>query len=772
MADGLNIPGVSDRYKTNDLVNSLMEVERIPLKREEEKVETFKNQQDAWRGINQKMSALRDSAKTLYSFENPFSNKLTSSSEESAVTVEAGREAEFGSFKLEVIQPATTDRFLSTDIDSDYQIKSGQYTFIVGEKKIDFNWKGGKLSDFVNALNRRGGETVKASLIGVSANKKSLLIESLKTGEENRLIFKNQAFELAKEIDMIGESDAQTSYVEITQDKIYTPESVEEFSKRGIPELSKSRVEITQRGVIVSPRGGYEIDLPEAAKNKSTGRLEFTFTEKNVTDIIELTENENQPATANSEENNLREEGSQINDGEIPEETVETSGLESGTKTPDYLELPVPGEIEFEGITILNNQSESTLPPLQENEISMAGNGASVDSTSEENEKEQTNSMSREKTGTDTAAEKIPAGPERIVDDRYFYIKGADRKETLIPGEYVSQNQDGSYTVNIPLNEIRDARALVVRNANTGKELSVGSPVIYTEGVDTGFKPKHAISTAQNATIRYEGITMSRTTNDIDDVVPHLTLHIHDKTERPATIKIDPDTESAKDAVINFVGKYNQTIAEINILSQNKPELITELDYLSTDEQEDAKKRLGMFFGEMSLTTGKSSLQQAVSSTYRFTQDAKITMLNQIGISTNASGASGGGYRPSQMRGYLEIDEKKLDAALAENLSQIKNLFGYDSDGDMIIDNGIAYRLDKQLTSWVQSGGIISSKTNSLESQIKSSNSKITRLQTQLDRKEAELKHKYATMEGTLGNLESQSNSLQNFANQNQRGNR
>ena len=121
------------------------------------------------------------------------------------------------------------------------------------------------------------------------------------------------------------------------------------------------------------------------------------------------------------------------------------------------------------------------------------------------------------------------------------------------------------------------------------------------------------------------------------------------------------------------------------------------------------------------------------------------------------------------MRGYLEVDEKKLDAALAENIDQIKNLFGYDSDGDLIVDNGIGYRLDKQLTSWVQSGGIISAKTNSLESQIKSSNQKITRLQTQLDRKEAELKRKYAQMEGSLGSLESQQNSLQNFANQNQR---
>ena len=76
MADGLNIPGVSDKYKTNDLVKSLMEVERIPLKREEANLETYNKQQSAWRDINQKMSSLRESVKSLYSFENPFSNKL------------------------------------------------------------------------------------------------------------------------------------------------------------------------------------------------------------------------------------------------------------------------------------------------------------------------------------------------------------------------------------------------------------------------------------------------------------------------------------------------------------------------------------------------------------------------------------------------------------------------------------------------------------------------------------------------------------------------
>ncbi|WP_407400943.1 flagellar filament capping protein FliD [Treponema sp.] len=701
MADGLNIPGVSDKYKTNDLVKALMDVERVPLKREEEKVETFKNQQDAWRGMNQKMSTLRDSCKTLYSFENPFNNKLTSSSEEAAVTVDAGREAEYGSFKFEVIQPAATDRFLSADIDSDYNVKEGQYTFQVGEKTVDFKWKGGKLGDFVNALNKRGGETIKASLIGVSSDRKSLLIESLKTGEENRLIFKNEALKFAKAIDMIGEAKAEKKTFEISQEKLYTPEKTQEFSQEGIPELSKARVTAKSNEIIVGPRGGYEIEIPADDNSRKSGKIEFTFKEKETKDIT--------PA-----------------------------GKAAVTEIVDILDLPSPGMIEYEGITVYNNLSESTLPPSQETE-------------------------------REVAPAEVPPSPIAVSNEKIFYIKDSQGKETPVSGKYLKQGKNGKTSVSIPLKDYPEAKSLVVRNANTGKEITMTSPVLYSDSNATGIQPRHAISTAQDATIKYEGITMTRSSNDIDDVVPHLTLHIHDKTDRPATIKVEPDTESAKDAIITFVGKYNQTIAEMNILSQNKPELISELDYLSADEQDKMKERLGMFQGEMSLTSGKSSMQQIVAGTYKYDANSTISLLAQLGVSTNASGNAGGGYRPSQMRGYLEVDEKKLDAALAENISQIKNLFGYDSDGDLIVDNGIGYRLDKQLTSWVQSGGIISSKTSSLESQIKSSNQKITRLQTQLDRKEAELKRKYAQMEGSLGSLESQQNSLQNFANQNQR---
>src|SRR5574344_2463628 len=168
MAD---IPGVTNKYKTNETIEALMAVERKPLDREKETLEKYKSQQSAWRDVNQKMSTLRDSVKTLYSFENPFNNKLASSTQENAVTAEAGREAEYGSFKVDVINPAAADRFLSGDIDKNMTVPAGSYSYTLGDKTIQFNWKGGKLSDWVAAVNKRSGQTIKASLIGVTKDK-------------------------------------------------------------------------------------------------------------------------------------------------------------------------------------------------------------------------------------------------------------------------------------------------------------------------------------------------------------------------------------------------------------------------------------------------------------------------------------------------------------------------------------------------------------------------------------------------------------------------
>ena len=283
-----------------------------------------------------------------------------------------------------------------------------------------------------------------------------------------------------------------------------------------------------------------------------------------------------------------------------------------------------------------------------------------------------------------------------------------------------------------------------------------------------GFGPKNPISTADDAILKYEGITITRPSNKIDDIIPEITLNVHEKTEKTATISIKPDVESSKDAIISFVGQYNQAVAQINILSQNKPELIEELDYLSKEEKTEQKDKLGMFATDFSLTNMKSNMQTIVAAGYNFSDTAEVTMLSQIGIGTNAGGYSGG-YSQSKLRGYLEIDEKKLDSALENHLDDIRQMFGYDSDGDLIVDSGIAYKLDKQIGAYTQTGGILALKTSSLDTKIKSSESKIAKLETQMEEKEAQLRNKYSQMEGTLNSLESQQSQISNFSKQNQK---
>lgn len=677
---GINIPGVTNQYNTNETVEKLMQIERIPLTREQKTLDSYKAQQDAWRSVNRKMTELRDSVKTLYSFDNPFNNKITSSTEEYAITADATRKATYESFKVDVIQPATADRFLTSELDSDTKVPAGTYTYKINDKSITMRWKGGSLQDFSNALNRRGGELLKTRVIGASKGKKTLSIESQKTGSENRLTFEDDAKTFAESSGMIIRVKPKT--IEFgTNRNDYRNIQPETPEQERLPQISAANLKISGENVVVPPRGGYALSIPETVLGTPGTHIQFAIKKQDATDI-----------------------------------TVALNKQESRPVFPDS------GTATFKDVTIRNAPIDASLPPEPEKKIK-------------------------------------PLDPISTSDVLFVKMKDGSEKHISTPGLLSGEETK----IDISLDDYKNIDSLVIKNRNTGISLSVTSVSALNPSENRGFVPQHAISSANDAIIKYEGITIRRPTNTIDDVVPEVTLNVFDKTEKTATIAVKPDVESAKEALITFVGKYNQSLAEINILSQNKPEIVEELDYLSSDEKKEKQEKLGMFSTDSSLTSLKSAMQTAASANYKFDEDAKITMLSQIGIATNATNYSG--YTPSKLRGYLEIDEKKLDSELEKHLDDVRNMFGYDSDGDLIIDSGIGYKLDKQLTAYVQSGGVFAMKTSSLDARIKSSEQKIARLETQMDDKEAELRTKYGQMEGALNSLESQQNTIKNFSN-------
>ena len=683
---GLNIPGVTDQYNTNDTVEKLMKIERIPLTREQNQLESLKTEKNAWRDINTKLSSLRDNTKTLYSFENPFNSKLTSSTEAYAITAEANRSASLQSFKVDVIQAASSDRFLTDELENDFKVPVGTYTYKVGEKQITFNWKGGTLKDFSNAINKRGNNIIKSSIIGASAGNKSLLIEAVPTGKENRLIFEDDAKTFAFDSGMVDKIKSQTQTFASSQTEILPVNKIEYDEPVYMPPLSltNTKYDEEKQTATVEPRGAYQVKVPEKILRDTDLHLQFTITQKVTEDITP-----------------------EIN------------------KTLIQPELPDAGTAEYGGIIISNNLSDTNLnlPP------------------------------------------EPPAPLEPVKTNSILYAVMEDGSEKEIP--YTPAEDEKAAQIDVKLSEYPGLKAIAVRNLNTGTSYEISSFTALDPVKDLGYGPKHPVSTADDAIIKYEGITITRSSNKIDDVVPEITLNVHDKTEKTATIAVKPDTEASKAAIIEFVGKYNQAVAELNILSQNKQEIIDELDYLSPEEKEAEQKKLGLFQSDFSLTNIKSNMSSTLAARYLFSDTAEITMLSQLGIATNAGGYSGG-YSQSKLRGYLEIDEKKLDDAISNHLDDIKMLFGYDSDGDLIVDTGIAYKLDKQISAYTQTGGILAMKTSSLDSKIKSSESKISKLENQMAKKEAELRNKYSQMEGSLNSLEAQQNTISNFTKQQQ----
>lgn len=682
---GLNIPGVTDQYNTNDTVEKLMKIERVPLTREQNQLESLKTEKNAWRDINTKLTSLRDNTKALYSFENPFNSKLTTSTEEYAVTAEANRSASIQSFKVDVLQSASSDRFLTDELENDFKVPTGTYTYKVGEKQISFNWKGGSLKDFSAAINKRGNNVIKSSIIGASAGKKSLLIEAVPTGKENRLVFEDDAKTFAFDSGMVDKIKSQTQDFATSQTEILPVNKIEYDEPAYMPNISLTKIQFDEESqkVLVEPRGGYQVKIPDKILRDNNLHIQFTVAQKESEDIT-----------------------AEIN------------------RTLLQPELPDAGIAEFEGIVISNSSSDTNLnlPP------------------------------------------EPPAPLEPVLTNSVLYAVLEDGSEKEIK---MTESADKLSQIDIKLSDYPGIKAIAVRNLNTGTTLEVSNFSALDPSTDLGYGPVHPVSTAEDAIIKYEGITITRPSNKIDDVVPEITLNVHDKTEKTATISVKPDVDSSKAAIIEFVGKYNQAVAELNILSQNKPELIDELDYLTNDEKEAEKEKLGLFQSDFSLTNIKSNMATTVAARYMFSDTAEVTMLSQLGIATNAGGYSGG-YSQSKLRGYLEIDEKKLDAALENHLDDIKMLFGYDSDGDLIVDTGIAYKLDKQISAYTQTGGILALKTSSLDSKIKSSETKITKLESQMAKKEAELRNKYSQMEGSLNSLEAQQNTISNFTRQQQ----
>ncbi|MDR1287030.1 MAG: flagellar filament capping protein FliD [Treponema sp.] len=663
------VPGVKSRFNTEKLIEDLMKVERVPRDRVEKNVESLETNKRYWQEIGRRINSVRDSSRLLFSFQNPFNERMAFSTDESVITASATREAVERDYRFTVKQVAQADRFISPPLENGYKVEGGTYTFTVGKDEISFNFRGGTLQEFTDALNRRGGDKIGASLINVERGAKSLLIESRLSGAENRLGFAGGAEKLALQTGIAERAN------DSRRDFAIAPETVEIRDQKGVSADNNT----------LRVNAGSSASVPFSPAMYADSSLVIQF--------------------------------------ETAVEQKTTAGAETRGPPPGP-DIPGSGSVSYGGITIENDLSSVPLPEWTP-----------------------------------------PPPPVRVDNLAVLSLTFSDGSAGSLP----PAADTGTFTTQrYSLNEIAGGKTIVsldVINNNTHRDISIRNISVFDPAAVGGFKPKNPISTAQDALITMEGIEVRRPVNEIDDLIPGVTIVPRSPSDRTVTLSVKPDREAVKDAIITLVGNYNQLMAEINVLTRRDDRIVEELAYLNADEQGEFKKRLGAFQGDSTLNQLRGALQRAVSAPYLTGEERNLAFLAQIGIGTDVRrGGAGGGYDQSRLRGYLEIDERALDSALETKLPAIKQLFGNDTDGDLIADSGAGYALETLTKPYVETGGIISLKTGTIDSRVSRDRVRIESMERQLAVKEAELKVQYGRMEAAYNRMEQMSASLDNFS--------
>jgi len=648
------VPGIQSRFKSEKMVEDLMKIERIPRDRTQKNIDDLAIRKTWWQDLGTHIGSMRESSRMLFSFQNPFNERVATSSNEHIISATASREAVEQEYRFSVKQLAQADRFLSSPLDEKTKIEAGTYTFSVGQDEISFNFKGGTLKEFTDILNRHGQKKIGASLLTVQPGTRSLLVESKMTGAGNRLGFSGEAANLAARFGMAEE-------VADTRREI-------DFGENTVRSLSSASVPLNLQ---VDPKSTLVLKIGTATK------------------LYEETE-PSQPA--------------------VP---------------PPGPDVPSSGFAAYGNIVIENSPSTAPLPEF------------------------------------------TPPAP-RVDNLSVLSLNFSDGSKAALPP--ITDTED-LFSRQYKLSDIAGGKtitAINIDNTNTHRDIVLGGAEVFDpEAIPGTYKPLRAVSTAQDAIVAMEGIEMTRPANNITDIIPGVTVTLRGVSDRPERLEIRPDRERVKDAIFTLVGNYNRLMAELNILTRSDPRLIEEITYFDKEEADEMRLRLGVFSGETSVNQFRTNLLRTVTSPYPTDMGQDLSMLAQIGIGTNTSGSIGASYNPSQLRGYLEIDQKVLENALEQNLPAVKQLFGFDTTGDMLVDTGVAFNLDAVALPFVERGGIISLKTGSIDSRISQDQRRIDTMDRQLARKEAELSIQYSRMESAYSRMEQMSSSLDNFSRQN-----
>lgn len=245
-----------------------------------------------------------------------------------------------------------------------------------------------------------------------------------------------------------------------------------------------------------------------------------------------------------------------------------------------------------------------------------------------------------------------------------------------IAGMHAKTDGNGRLILNSEVGEIsiipKDAQGT---QAIKDLGLRQGKILDYSRLEDEVLKFKN-IQKASDAKFTYNGATISRPSNEVDDIIRGVNFTLQNTTEagKPAVISIGRDNQVIVDKLRDFVKAYNELMPKLDEVTRYDPE----------------SRVAGIFNGVGDIRMIRSEINRAFS--YTVSAGADMQSLVKYGFSLND-------------KGNMSLNESQLQAAINENPQKVQDFF-YGTDkknisGKEFYQEGVFVKFDKVLANLV-----------------------------------------------------------------------
>ena len=259
-----------------------------------------------------------------------------------------------------------------------------------------------------------------------------------------------------------------------------------------------------------------------------------------------------------------------------------------------------------------------------------------------------------------------------------------------------------------------------------------GSDGIFTltSSPDLGFHDTaNALQAAQDAVIDFEGLTITRSSNSLSDVIDGATINLLSTSTSNVRISILNDKTTLKTNIQEVVTKYN--------------DLLTLFDNFTAIDSE--AEMAGALSEDASLVRFLKDKIRSTIFADSTTPSGDITGLRDIGVSVSRTGV-------------MTFDETEYNAAVLANYDDIATMLTADSDDQSIYSGtalGLAQGIVTALEDLTDTDGVVTVRQSSATTDLTDLEQDLVELKERMDKIYDRYLTQFGAMEGMMAKLDS-----------------